>query len=270
MSRFFNRMIDLGQCEITGVFGPMASGKTFLIALWLRLQNRFVRFDATGETVDDAEVEHIWMSPKALHARLAENPYYFRISYHPGPQLEEDFEWCLKCLWRVDQYKLLVVDEFHEVCSVSETPVYVRTCLRYARHAHLGLIGASQRIADVHKLFTAGCRLVVLFWTQEARDIEAIRARWGSDCAEAVANLRPLLHNDETGVTKQVPQCVVIPRGEKFKIYDFQTDSYVMGNGTSNPSSESEDESEGDSYNAENIPDNKPDGGDNESENAAS
>lgn len=221
-------MIDLGQCEITGVFGPMASGKTYLIGEWLKTQNRYVRFDATGETVSDAGVEHIWQSPRMLNDRLLENEYYFRIAYHPGPELEEDFEWCLKCLWRRNTYKLLVVDEFHEVCSVSETPKYVRTMLRYARHAHLGVIGASQRIADVHKLFTAGCRLIVLFWTQEERDFVAIRDRFGKECAEAVANLRPLLHNDQTKVTKQVPQCVVIPRGEKFKVYDFETNSYII------------------------------------------
>jgi hypothetical protein len=261
-------MIPLGQCEITGIFGPMASGKTYLISQWLKNQNRYVRFDATGETCEDAGVEHVWQSPAALHERLKANPYYFRIAYHPGPELEEDFNWCLKVLWRQDVYKLMVVDEFHEVCPVSETPKYVRTMLRYARHAHMGVIGASQRLADVHKLFTAGCRLVILYWTQEARDLDAVQDRWGRECADAVANLRPLIYNDQTKVTKQIPQCVVIPRGEKFKVFDFAKDAYVMGNGASDIGTESEDESESNSNVSEEQPDNADAGGDDESEDA--
>ena len=137
-------MIQLGPCEITGVFGPMASGKTFLINQWLKQgQNRYVRFDATGETCDDPGVEHIWQSPAGLWARLKANPYFFQLAYHPGSDMEEDFRYALQCLWRIDTYKMLVCDEFHEVCSVNETPKYVKTMLRYARHAHLAMIGAS-------------------------------------------------------------------------------------------------------------------------------
>lgn len=220
-------MIEISSTEITAIIGPMCSGKTFLIDGRLKTETRLVRFDATGETCDDANVEHIWQSPAGLWARLKANPYYFRLAYHPGSDLQADFQWALKCLWRLDVYKLLVCDEFHEVCPVEATPDFVKTMLRYARHARLGLIAASQRLADVHKLFTGGARLVILFRNDDARDKDAVRSRWGKQAEEMFGDLRPLIYNDKTKETKQVPQCLVIPRGSKPTIFDFEKDAYV-------------------------------------------
>jgi hypothetical protein len=235
-------MIELGQCEITSVFGPMASGKTYLIEkIWLPTQNRYVRFDATGESMEDPEVEHIWKSPRQLYDRLTANPYYFRIAYHPGTNIQEDFYWVVRCLWRLDAYKLLVCDEFHEVCNVNQTPLFVQSMMRYARHDHLAVIGASQRIADVHKLFTSGSRKVVIFYSQEARDLLAVRERWGAEAEKKVARLRPLLYDDRSKNVRQVPQCLVIEKGSPPKIYDFATGVYTSD--TSLPEG-SEDDSE--------------------------
>lgn len=242
-------MIELGECEITAVFGPMASGKTYLIEkIWLPAHNRYVRFDATGESLDDPTVEHIWQNPRQLWERLKQRPYFFRIAYHPGTNIAEDFYWVVRCLWRLDVDKLIVCDEFHEVCNVSETPKFVQTMMRYARHDKLAVIGASQRIADVHKLFTSGARKVVIFYSQEARDLLAVRDRWGSEAAEAVANLRPLLYDDSSKVVRQIPQALVIAKGSPPKIYDFATGSYVSGSSRSNDSElpDSEVSSEGD------------------------
>jgi hypothetical protein len=251
-------MIDLGPCEITAVIGPMASGKTFLINQWLKAgQNRYVRFDATGETCENLEVQHVWQNPAQLWARLKENPYYFRLAYHPGSDLQVDFEWALKCLWRLNVYKLIVCDEFHEVCGVNDTPGYVKTMMRYARHAHLGLIGASQRLADVHKLFTGGARRVILFRNDDARDVDAVRDRWGRECAEMFINLRPLIYDDVTKVTKQIPQCIVIPRGGKPQIFDFAKDAYVSSSvavGPGSDSNEAEIQCEGSSGSGEEQP----------------
>jgi hypothetical protein len=236
-------MIELGECEITAVIGPMASGKTYLIEHdWLPALNRYVRFDATGESMDDPNIEHIWRSPKALYERLEKNPHYFQIAYHPGTNIQEDFYWCVKCLWRLDCYKTIICDEFHEVCSVNETPKFVQTMMRYARHNHLAVIGASQRLADVHKLFTSGARKVVIFFTQEARDLLAVRDRWGAEAEEMVANLRPLLYDDRTKVVRQIPQALVIEKGSSPKIYDFQTGSYVQGREGSEDSDQDSDE----------------------------
>jgi len=43
-----------------------------------------------------------------------------------------------------------------------------------------------------------------------------------------VMNLRPLIHDDQTEQTSQVPQCVVIEnRGQSVRVYDFQTNQYL-------------------------------------------
>lgn len=216
-------MLLLPDCKMSFVCGPVASGKTHLIKKWLEADNRHVIFDGTGEFLDDPGRETIWANPLSLNQRLKANPYYYRVVYQPGRNRAEDFSHVLNVLWWMNTPKLLVCDEFHEICPVDSLNEDVETMLRFARHDKLGFLGASQRIADVHKLFTAGCRMVVLFNTQEARDLEAIEARWR--CARMVENLRPLLHDDATGETKQVLQCVVVEKGKRPYIYDFQTKS---------------------------------------------
>jgi hypothetical protein len=240
--------LTLGPCEIAGVFGPMASGKTYLIDQWLKDQNRYVRFDVTGETCDDPSVEHFWQTPDAsgplrMYDAITTRPYYFKIAYHPGEDLQWEFRQTLRALWRRSEiFKMMVCDEFHEVCSVNDTPDFVKTMLRYARHAHLSMIGASQRIADVHKLFTAGCRQVIIFRSDEARDYIAVADRWGKDCAEAMRQLRPLIYDDVTKTTKQIPQCIVAARGKAPIMYDFVTDSFSEIGVASNVTEEIEEE----------------------------
>lgn len=217
-------MLFLPECQNVFVCGPVASGKTHLIKQWIRPDNRHVIFDGTGEFLDDQR-EMIWANPRQLWERLKTNPYFFRVVYQPGRNRTEDFSHVLNCLWWMNQQKLLICDEFHEICPVDSMSDDVEMMLRYARHNRLGFVGASQRIADVHKLFTSGCRMTVLFWTQEARDLGAIEDRWR--CANMVENLRPLLHNDVTGETKQIPQCVVCVKGQKPFVYDFASESSV-------------------------------------------
>lgn len=214
----------LPNCKMTFVCGPVASGKTHLLKQWLATDPRHVIFDGTGEFLADNTREQIWASPKKLYARLKANPYCFQIVYTPGRDRVSDFSWVLNSLWWVDApSKTLICDEFHEVCPVSMSNEDVEMMLRFARHNKLGFVGASQRIADVSKLYTSGCRVVILFHTSEARDLEAIDDRWR--CSEMVESLRPLLHDDDTGETKQVPQCVVIIKGQRPVVYDFASDS---------------------------------------------
>jgi len=207
----------------------VASGKTFLVRKWIEDQNRVVVFDVTGEFVIDERYTHVYSNPKQLAMLLKQTPYVFRIAYEPGRDLETDFYWCLSALWVTPSDKLLVVDEFHELCPVNATNDDVKQMLRFARHDKLGFLGVSQRIADVHKLFTSCCRMVVLFNTREARDLDAIADRWGAKCAEMVGNLRPLLHDDTTGITHQIPQCVVLELGKEPRIFDFTSDTFVRG-----------------------------------------
>ncbi len=213
-------MLLLPDVKMTFVCGPVASGKTYLIREWISRDNHHVIFDGTGEFLDD-EREQIWANPRALYERIKSNPYCYRIVYQPGIHREEDFAWVLKAMWWIDQPKLLICDEFHEICPVSYKTDEVEMMLRFARHDKLGFVGASQRIADVNRLYTSACRMVVLFQTNEARDLEAIEERWR--CARMVQELRPLLHDEIGNVTKQIPQALIIEKGHRPYVYDFQT-----------------------------------------------
>jgi hypothetical protein len=237
-------MLALPDCKMTFVCGPVASGKTHLIKQWVATNNRHVIFDGSGEFLEERDVEQIWANPKALHERLKQNPYYYRIVYQPGIDREGDFAWVLKAMWWIDQPKLLVCDEFHEICPVDRKSPDVEMMLRFARHDKLGFVGASQRIADVNRLYTSACRMIVLFYTQEARDLEAIEQRWR--CRAMVEGLRPLLHDDVTGETKQIPQCVVIEKGKRPYVYDFKTQAVASGTVADDESDSERDESSDD------------------------
>lgn len=211
--------LKLPQGQVVGVFGPVSSGKTYLMRHLTENDNRKVTFDYTGEAAEEPGAEVIHASPKALNARIKENPYYFRIAYVPGRDVEHDFSQVLNVLWFKQIHKLFILDEIHTICPVNAVDEDMETLLRFARHDKMSVVGASQRIADVHKLFTSCCRMTILFHTQEARDLDAIEDRWS--CAEMVENLRPLIRDDISGKVSQQPECIVCVRGAKPRIVDL-------------------------------------------------
>ena len=241
-------MLELPPCKLIFVCGPVASGKTHLIRRWLERDNHHVLFDGSGEFFDDPTREQIFANPRAVYDRVKRNPYYYRIVYQPGIDREQDFGYVLDALWWINQEKLLVCDEFHEICPVEYKSPPVERLLRFARHDKMGFIGASQRIADVNRLYTSACRMIILFQTNEVRDLEAAEARWG--CGDQLSNLRPLLHDDITGVTHQIPQCLVIVKGRAPYIYDFKTES-IVGSSQGEREREDMDRPAGDSERAQ-------------------
>lgn len=222
-------MIPIIDSTNIGVFAPVASGKTFLMQEWLKAQNRYVRFDYTGETIKEgAAVEHIY-SPRILLDRLEKNPFFFKIAYHPGKNVMEHYRWCQKAIWMIDEPRWLAVDEYHRICPQGpRLDEDVETSLRLARHNKLGIIGMSQRPQDVNKLFVDSCRMCVIFRSQEENFLNACAGHWGDDVAEAVENLRPLIYDDVAQRVKQIQQCVVVTRdGNAARVYDFQTGQFI-------------------------------------------
>jgi hypothetical protein len=221
-------MIPLDESTNVFVCGPVCSGKTNLLNVWLKTHNRYVRFDYTGETTGNVGIEHIH-NPHVLLDTIERRPYYFRIAYHPGKNVMEHYRWCQRVIWMFDAPRVLAMDEFHRVCpQTTKLDEDVEYALRMARHNQLSIIGLSQRPQDVHKLFVDSCRRCIIYRSQEGNFLDACANHWGDDVAECVETLRPLVHNDVTKQTKQVPQCVVVTRdGNIAQVYDFQTDSYV-------------------------------------------
>jgi hypothetical protein len=207
--------------QIVFVAGPVASGKTYLLGKWAERETRVLLFDTAGDHIDNSNFEHVWNSPRALTERLDNgNSDGFRIAYHPQ-EVESGFYWCMSAMWQLDQPRWFILEEIHELMNPMSQHPKMRVLNKYARkRAALGVIGSTQRIADVHKDFTSAARLSILFFNQEARDLVAISERYGADVADAVRGLRPLLYNDAEGSVGQLPQAVVARRGAGFEVID--------------------------------------------------
>jgi hypothetical protein len=221
-------MIKLTECNNIFVVGPVSSGKTNLINVWLENINRYVRFDYTGETTGKSGVEHCH-TPFTLLERMEKNQYFYRIAYHPGKNVMEHYKWCQKVVWAFDEPRWLIMDEYHRVCPQNKgLDPDVESALRLARHNQLGIVGASQRPQDVNKLYVDSCRMCVIFRSQEENFLNACAGHWGDQVADAVAVCRPNVYDEVNKISKQVPQCVVVTRdGREAQVYDFGNDQFV-------------------------------------------
>lgn len=228
--------------QVVFVTGPVSSGKTFLLQKWSEREQRVLLFDTAGDHIDNLLFEHIYNNPRALVNRLrgdnstsrsdqspergtsGENQTHgssYRIAYHPQ-NVEEGFDWCMSAVWQLDEPRYFIIEELHELMSPWAQHPKMKVLNKYARkRAALGVIGSSQRLADVHKDFTSAARMSVLFFTQETKDIEAISDRYGSDVENAVRGLRPLLYRDAEEKVIQTPQAVIHRRGEGFETVDI-------------------------------------------------
>lgn len=209
---------SLPECIICFISGPVASGKSWLIQRFVDRMERALIQDVTAEYAGDGYT-HIWSNPKELAQYLEAHPHAFRVAYHPNSAyIEDEFHWQYAAIWQLKQPRWFVIEECHEVCQSNSIHPDMENVLRYARHNLLGVIGSSQRIADVHKLLTSSARMVILFHTTEFRDLQAIKERFGSDVQDAVMALRPCVFNDATKEVEQHPECVVILKGSGFRV----------------------------------------------------
>lgn len=217
----------LPECYTVFVAGPVSSGKTHLLRQWANMKERVLIHDVAADYLSN-DFEHIWSnrsnqaaSVRILADRLKQNPHYFRISYHVNnfnsETIQEDFFYQYACIWMLSKPRWFFIEECHEVCGLAVAPG-MENILRYSRHNLLGVVAASQRIADVSPLLRSSARMVVLFHTKEFRDLIAIRERWGSEVENAVKNLRPCIFNDDTKVCEQEPECVVYLKGYGFRV----------------------------------------------------
>lgn len=214
---------DLILGQVVFVFGPVASGKTFLLTQWAEKEEHVLLFDTAGDHLDNGAFEHIFNNPRALADRMADARMEdsYRLAYHPQ-NVEEGFDWCMSTIWQRDEPRWFILEEIHELMNSWTQHPKMKVLNKYARkRASLGVIGSSQRIADVHKDFTSAARMSILFFSTEATDLKAISERYGSEVADAVRGLRPLLYDDASGTTSQIPEAVVWKRGQGWEVMEI-------------------------------------------------
>ena len=202
------------------IAGPVASGKTYLTKNLVDGFERSLILD-NGANYLSPDYEHIWANPQELAQRLQSNPHYYRIAYHPKNK-DISFDWCFASIWSLPQPRWWIIEEAHEYCAVNAIKESMGTAIRYARHNLLGIIATSQRIADVDKLLTSSARMTILFHTQEYRDIEAARLRWGRKVSEALEKLRPCIYDDVSQKCLQEPECLIITKSG-FQVVELGT-----------------------------------------------
>jgi hypothetical protein len=213
-----SRIPILPECYTVFVTGPVSSGKSYLMKQWATRCERVLVQDIML-AFDGPEYEHIWSNPAQLCERLEQNPYYYRISHHVNSSdIANDFVWNYRAIWMLEQPRWFFIDECQEVCRVNAIHPDMKSLLLYSRHSNLGLVCSSQRIAAVDRLLTSSARMCVFFYTDEVRDLEAIRERYGNEVYEAVRGLRPCIFDDVTKVCQQEPECCVYIKGHGFRV----------------------------------------------------
>ena len=184
---------------------------------WALQKERVLIHDVSMDFSSD-EYTHI-NDPVALCDRLIENPYYYRIAYHVNPDsVEQEFSWEYRAIWTQEQPRWFFIDEVSQVCRNNAMHRDMRTILQLSRHDLLGVVAASQRIADVDKSLTDASRMTILFRTDEATSLDAIYQRWGKEVCDSVSNLRPCIYDDVNKIVHQEPECVVVLKGRGFKV----------------------------------------------------
>lgn len=211
-------MIELQEASTMLVLGPTASGKTFLMRNLMKPYRRVMWFDTTYEIDDaDREFEHFFNLPTWID-RMEKGESFYKIAYHPvSSDVEKEFDLVSRYFWQLDFSRWLVADEAHEFNN-SQT---LKPMLKYGRKRLLGILAASQRVCDLKPHVRTNARSVVLFYTNEGRDIDAISSSYGEETAEAVTKLKPLIYNDTTKVVTQTPQCILYKRGQGFTVIDL-------------------------------------------------
>src|SRR5215471_9189056 len=127
----------IADCTTVFICGPVRSGKTELLKHLCRKMERVMIQDNAAQFFE-SDLTHYFDDPVSVISRLQENPYYYRICYHPVSDIWEGFDWTSRCMWLVDGSRWHVIDEIHEVCGVQKVHPMMNTYARYSRHRLLG------------------------------------------------------------------------------------------------------------------------------------
>lgn len=196
-------MVKLNN-NLSGIFGPKGSGKTYLAAQMLGKEHRAIVWNSAFDIELDARATHIVTGGRESAEKiwdLAKKPdAQFRVVFQPkdfqynatrtrlfAPSLDTVSAICMDA-----QDVTLYFDEAHKLLGAGYAPPHFLNILQEGRHKRVSLILISHRMARIPKDFTQEVDDYYFFQTAEENDLDDIEERCGRLVAKRVANLRRL------------------------------------------------------------------------------
>lgn len=148
------------KADITAVFGATGSGKSLYVRSRIRTARRLLIFDSMGEYRD--EQVRVVTTARALLDAIRTGGREFRLAFVPASADKlraEQFAFVCDLAYSVKSL-MLVVEELRFLTRPSWAPMEWARITSQGRHAHLTVIGTSQRPASVDKDFVGNCTRV--------------------------------------------------------------------------------------------------------------
>jgi DNA helicase HerA-like ATPase len=161
------------QAEVQAILGTRGSGKTTLLNRLLKTKSRvFLVLPSHDEAFQNFTHVHTIDQARILSAERAR----FRIAFVMDPNDKLGFEYLSRLAYIRGNCEF-AVDELHEYVPnvFGGIPKYFKKLCLHGRHRDVGVIGVSQRPANVHKDFFSQAHRLFIFRTIYPGDIDALK-----------------------------------------------------------------------------------------------
>lgn len=183
---------SLKKNEFVTVFGRTGYGKTYLIRnILLKHYRRMIIFDTMDEYLTESGIDILSVSDfentiKTLISHDTQD-FCLRVSSKKFTDYCDILDIVVN-----NQFRniTLVIDEIDKFASPSSIEASVNNLYNVGRHFEVNVIAASRRPNQVHRIITSQSHLLILFHTNEPRDLAYIREYANKDAANAVKGLK--------------------------------------------------------------------------------
>lgn len=170
------------------------SGKTYLTRQLVARAPRLLVLDETGDYAggdlvtftDPPELARAMVAPAWRYRLAADLSDAGRRAYLEGEIPDEIAQLGGIAAWLAWAASdcVLVLDELADYCSPDYTPANIKLLASKGRHRRVSLLGTSRRPAEISRHVSAMADLVFAFHTEEQRDLDYLRSRFGARVAE--------------------------------------------------------------------------------------
>lgn len=180
------------KSEFITVFGRTGYGKTYLIKNnFLKHYKRIIIFDTMNEYKTESGIDILSVPDfeNTINSLIEYDTQSFclRVS---SKNFEDYCQILDTVVTNEFQNITLVIDEIDKFASPSSIEASVNNLYNVGRHYEVDIISASRRPNQVHRIITSQSHLLVLFHTNEPRDLAYIREYANKETANAVKGLK--------------------------------------------------------------------------------